>query len=242
MVESENSVNVDLPKITVNVGSTPVVCLLDTGAACSILSQKVFQKLPTVSLESCNQSLTGVSGAKLVVKGKSLVSLQVNGRTLQHSFFVVVFQQKLDYDGIIGMDFLRKFDMKLEMSPLNLVIQNVNTSAPRQLKLAQPTCLRSATCASFRGPGLGDASQSFLIEAADLPAGIISTPCIVNGDRQSCVGLANMSSQDILLPTSTVIAFIQEDFEELKPSARSVTRQSLVTRTVSAVIPARRRG
>ena len=85
--------------------------LYDSGAQVSLLSQKAFRK---ISVDQRPQKInlklqcSGVSGAKLNIKGCYLLDIDILGQAFQHPFFVV--SRVPGHAGVLGIDLIKRRD------------------------------------------------------------------------------------------------------------------------------------
>ena len=82
--------NSELNMQRININSTSVKCLIDSGATCNIMSENMFQRLKGVQLQPCNVKLFPYGVNKcLNVKGKSYAKIEVADRSIFDHFIVV---------------------------------------------------------------------------------------------------------------------------------------------------------
>ena len=110
------SQNDDVYTIAVNSISNYTMCarvfgneisfLVDTGAAVSLVSREVWDRIkptPAPRMNPVGLWLVGVDGAPLHVQGSVIVELNILGQTLQQELIVV---NALTSEGILGLNFL----------------------------------------------------------------------------------------------------------------------------------------
>ena len=132
--------------LKVRVGSRHLLALLDSGANISVISREMFQLFqPKVE---CIQSpdfkeVSGVGGERHQVLSKVSLNLCVDNLSLYQNFHVITGR----HDMILGLDFLCKYDVKVDFGEGTVSIGNTT------VKLSQPgivTCLaRSRSCVTL---------------------------------------------------------------------------------------------
>lgn len=71
------------------VNNVEVKILMDTGAAISMISEKVFNRLSGIPLESMNYNVVGVCGEPMFVVGSVELKLNHKNYMFSHKFCVV---------------------------------------------------------------------------------------------------------------------------------------------------------
>ncbi|XP_077565050.1 uncharacterized protein LOC144180603 [Haemaphysalis longicornis] len=85
-----NTVNSrDYWSATVNIEGQPMMCKLDTGANCSIISRRDVEKLPGLPEEACQVALTSFFGHKSTSQAKVRLRLSANDRVVPETFYIV---------------------------------------------------------------------------------------------------------------------------------------------------------
>ena len=82
--------------------------MIDTGAAVSLMRTEVVPS--TASIQKATVHIRSATGYRAPVHNKAVVVFElknVPGASLNHEFLVV---QNLDYDAILGMDFLQRYE------------------------------------------------------------------------------------------------------------------------------------
>ncbi|MCG7874778.1 MAG: retropepsin-like aspartic protease, partial [Candidatus Thiodiazotropha endolucinida] len=139
--------------------------LLDTGSPYSILSIQYFEKLQAkhkIKLSHDVVKLTAADGSYLEVRGKALIDFSSEGQTYQQAFIIAKIQGII---GILGMDFLTKYDGSLKIK------QQILKTSRGKLKLHQQSsnaCARIVSADNI----IIEASTERLIQAK------VDQPCI----------------------------------------------------------------
>jgi len=123
---NQASPNGDMCTITINsvsnytlharVFNDNVSFLVDTGAAVSLVSSKVWNRIkpPTVPrMNSVNLRLVGVDGAPLQIQGSVTVDLEISGKIFKQELIVV---NALTSEGILGLNFLEANSCVLDLA------------------------------------------------------------------------------------------------------------------------------
>ena len=107
-----------LPFLTLTINSQDVTALIDTGAICSIIHQRLTQGMCYHHLAA---HLTTANGSPLRVIGKITLPLSVTGKIGTLTFAIA---DKIPWEAILGVDFLRKFHCNVDLARLQLTIGN----------------------------------------------------------------------------------------------------------------------
>jgi hypothetical protein len=111
--------------------------LIDTGASVSALSQRTFELAKQLGLfykhVARSVRITTINGQPLHYSGCADISFRIQGKHFNHSFFI---SDKLDhnvqYQGILGADFLSKFDSTVNFAKKCVKVEN------REFKFYEP--------------------------------------------------------------------------------------------------------
>lgn len=103
-----------------DIGYTKYRWLVDTGASLSVMKYETFEQLG-IPIKSDRLPINGIGG-QVHAEGYVYVSLSLNGRELYKHKFYVIKGLPCIADGILGLDFLRKFNCHLnfEMNTISL--------------------------------------------------------------------------------------------------------------------------
>lgn len=95
----------------------PLIFTVDSGAQISLIKPNNLYKDEIVNNKE-KISITGVAkGSKLITLGTININLIVNNFSLFHKFHILNNGFNLKTDGILGMDFLLKFNNKIDLWP-----------------------------------------------------------------------------------------------------------------------------
>lgn len=115
-IQAEGSVKVvqDSSRFkTIVLNSLEVECLVDTGADVSIIKECVYQRLGDIELKKSTCVLRGLGSAKTIPTGEFSAAVLVDGVHVQQKFIVVA-DDKVGYNGLLGYDFVSKFCVVLD--------------------------------------------------------------------------------------------------------------------------------
>lgn len=116
IIQSINVSNNELI-ITVIIGNKPCKFLVDTGATVSVIKRGICRNkiLPS------DMVAKGVTGDQVKIFGTQDVNLLIGSRKIVHTFVLCELPYK--YDGIMGIDLLRKLGAKVDVKGDKLFIQ-----------------------------------------------------------------------------------------------------------------------
>jgi len=80
--------------------------LFDTGATISLIKLKTLKNEAVIHEEKIK--LTGITGHSLETIEKAYLHVKLNNGKIRHPVYVIKDDTPLEYDGIIGADFIRK--------------------------------------------------------------------------------------------------------------------------------------
>lgn len=97
-------------------------CLIDTGATLSIIASKAWDIITQSDsiLQPFSPEVFTASGSEIEVKGKTTVMIEICGIQCPAEMIVA----DIDVDVIIGLDFLRKHNCKIDVTKEKLKIKN----------------------------------------------------------------------------------------------------------------------
>ena len=99
-----DSVNLREWRETVNMNGTNIQCKIDTGAECNVISESqlksVRSKANNLRLDKSTTVLRAYGGRTIPTKGKVLVNIKLNEKSLDTYFYVIA----LDVNTILGLD------------------------------------------------------------------------------------------------------------------------------------------
>lgn len=170
------------------VNGTPISFLVDTGSAVTLVRKDIWDQLqssaePQPLQRWSEYSLVGANGTPLDVYGHTMADISIEGQAYQADIVVV---SPLTTEAILGLDFMRKNEVSLDLGKGKLVVGN---------KSPVPICPRDST--SPRGVGSVRTSQtvrlppfSELLVMANIDGDVPKGACIVEklqGGRTPCV-------------------------------------------------------
>ena len=108
--------NVSNYTVCARVFSNEVSFLVDTGAAVSLVSSEVWERIKPSTAPRMNPvglRLVGVDGAPLQIQGSVTIELEISGKTFKQELIVV---NALISEGILGLNFLEANDCVLDLA------------------------------------------------------------------------------------------------------------------------------
>ncbi|XP_041563238.1 uncharacterized protein LOC121466815 [Drosophila elegans] len=99
-----------MKKVTLN--GVELECLVDTGANVSVLRKFIFNKIPNVIVEKSESKLRDLGKKITCPIGRFFADVAVDDVTTSQSF-VVIDDEDIEYDALLGYDFVSKFNLSL---------------------------------------------------------------------------------------------------------------------------------
>ena len=102
--------------VCAHVFSNEVSFLVDTGAAVSLVSSEVWERIKPPTAPRMNPvglRLVGVDGAPLQIQGSVTIELEISGKTFKQELIVV---NALTSEGILRLNFLEANDCVLDLA------------------------------------------------------------------------------------------------------------------------------
>ena len=118
--------------LPVNINGVQTFALLDTGAACCLLSKAVFEAMPRSQhpINSRPRDMTAVGNHTLTTIGDLVCDVTINSR--HYPVDMVVSSQNESIGCILGMDFLQDNDCELILKTGHLCISNMKIKLRRE--------------------------------------------------------------------------------------------------------------
>ena len=99
-----------------------ITMLIDTGAACSLISTKVWDEIhrsrPGLTLVPTSLAIRSVSGERLTARGATIAEVELGNSYYMHRFIVM----DLTEDIILGLDFIRRYNVTWNPHGSELII------------------------------------------------------------------------------------------------------------------------
>ncbi|XP_029659455.1 uncharacterized protein LOC115233278 [Formica exsecta] len=175
--------------------------LFDTGAAISLIKVKHLKGETLIKEEKI--TLTGVTGHKICTIGKFKATITLEKRRIKHTMYVVKDDFPIEYDGILGVDFLRKHQATCNYKTKQLKVgQHILKLYPYlkvTLKPRSETIIQVAT----------DKNTIGVIKAEETIPGIFIGNCLVEPTNYICAA-------SILNTTDNIIEMLMpQDFSDV---------------------------
>ncbi|XP_011701465.1 PREDICTED: uncharacterized protein LOC105458100, partial [Wasmannia auropunctata] len=119
-----------------------VSLLFDTGATLTLMKLKYVKD--DTPLREDRMTLTGVTGHKIQTIGKIRATIPIGDRKVRHTVFIVRDDFPIEYEGILGIDFLQKQNAKCDLGKKQLDIGDTTLQMRPFIKKLKP---RSETIA-----------------------------------------------------------------------------------------------
>ena len=147
--KTERSVQDNRPHVDALIEGVSTQCLVDTGAALSVISEKFFHLVPArwkcaAVPVSPNLRLSTASGNPLEIVGRFLISLKMLGREITRPFYIV--RGLANHTVILGVDFIREQQLVIDSS--DVFFKNFVSPQDESLYVLKPlqdTVLQSRT-------------------------------------------------------------------------------------------------
>lgn len=103
-------------KVKISIAKREAIMLIDTGATLSLLSAKLVEQKTIIYLQK-SVNLIGINGANNRLRSMGLIygTIKAGKYDLKHEFQIVDNSVKLNADGILGYDFMKKYGVKLDL-------------------------------------------------------------------------------------------------------------------------------
>ncbi|ROT64520.1 hypothetical protein C7M84_017548 [Penaeus vannamei] len=126
---SDSSTEPELPEAQIQAGrpllncvvaGTKVLAFLDSGSEATVVKESCFRRISNTPLSPHPRGLRGASGAALDIKGRATLEFKFSRACkCRHSVFVVDDDTRFPAEVLIGVDLLRRFNFKLNLSPVS---------------------------------------------------------------------------------------------------------------------------
>ncbi|KAL6419610.1 hypothetical protein ACFW04_013698 [Cataglyphis niger] len=172
-------------------------CYINSGSTISLIKLKHLKDDTPIQEEKI--ALTGVTRHKIYTIGKMYGTIRINNQKVKHAFYVVKDDILIEYEGILGIDFLRQHSETpklLNLHPFNKLI----------LKPRTETIIKART----------DQNRIGIIRAEEKALGIYIGNCVVNAPDYTCpVSVINTIDREVEMQTPLIA------LEEIKSNTMS---------------------
>lgn len=127
-----------LPVVNCKLAGSNTIALVDSGASLSIVQKSIFDEIktdPLIKELSGLATLNAITGHQLPIIGKYSIPITLGTQKYRHTFFVVDQNFNSTYSLIIGIDFLQKNKMIIDLNEnlckshnLSIPIKDANSS------------------------------------------------------------------------------------------------------------------
>jgi len=171
--------------------------LYDSGSTISLTKLKTLKDNALIYENKI--VLTGITGHKIHTLGKVYATINVDGHTIKHAFYVVKDDFPIEYEGILGIDFLQKQKTKCDLGKKQLRIGNeIFKLRPYRtviLKSRSETVMRAITNTQCVG----------VINSEEIIPGVFIGNCLVKPEEGTCpISVINTTEEQVVVPTPLV--------------------------------------
>ena len=113
----------------VQIGQNSTRALIDTGSQLTLASESFFKSTKIRGTQEKPDFLfiRDVGGSRIPIRGKINVPIEIQGNTLMTSVHIV---RNLQYNVILGLDFMEKHNVKIDVGSQLLLISESNATIP----------------------------------------------------------------------------------------------------------------
>jgi len=153
-------------------------------------------------------TLTGVTEHKIHTIRKIRATIPLRNRNIRHTIYVVKDDFPIDYDGILGIDFLQQPTCDLGKKRLRIGNKTLRLqSYIKSIKKPRSETIIQAIISSNR---VG------IVKAEETMPGIFIENCLIKPDKGTCsISIINITDEQVVIPTSLVT--IEELSEDVTP-------------------------
>ncbi len=191
-------------KLEVQIGGKKIDCLVDTGAAVTVLSHKLFREMRD-QIDTCERSISQAvtaDGSILTVSDCGEFDLVVGNISLKCKAHVM---PQVPHDLILGLDFFQRHHAILDFQKGRVIFKNPQHVLMIE-RLVIPANSEVRFLAEVDGP-IADLTEGELMpDYALSDLGLVAPRCICNATESRIpVLLLNPGDNNITIPTGTVI-------------------------------------
>jgi clan AA aspartic protease (TIGR02281 family) len=113
--------------VKAKLSSNPVALLIDTGASVTAISKQYFDNLSNrYKTNYLGRFSIGTAGGSIMARMYQFQTLSINHVTIQNLPVVILPMQSIENaDGLLGMNFLREFDFKIDQRQAVMFIKKI---------------------------------------------------------------------------------------------------------------------
>lgn len=233
------------PFLKSTIGHSQINWLVDTGAIVSCMGQDVFNSIdPTLVQQVHSQediNLNSATGHSFKILGKFTIQITFDQHTLPHDVIVV---NKLSVPAILGMDFLDKYNARIDAKKREIHFNSVKhvyaVSEDKEILTAECSHIppRSARWIKAKCPDIDQAdvqvdSEYLIIESALATVShgklkvLIHNPTYnpIDLQRNQHVGVASIVTQQDILPIDKLKNNYSGKIQQLSPTKQQLIAQ-----------------
>ncbi|XP_077264813.1 uncharacterized protein LOC143898889 [Temnothorax americanus] len=184
-----------LPILEVKPGASNM--LYDSGSTISLIKLNALKD--DASVYEDRIALTGITGHKIHTIGKVYATIETNKLKIKHAFYVVGEDMAIEYDGILGIDFLRTHAASCDYEQMQLKIKEetfkLHPYGKVTLKPRSETIIEAIT----------DKNEEGIVQAREMKPGVYIGNCLVKPENHICiVSIINTTDKEIEIPIPQV--------------------------------------
>lgn len=190
-----------------NFSNNILTLLVDTGADISLLKQ--FNKEYSQLIKSNTTIISGIGEGTTKSFGSIDLDLQIDKFLIPHDFQVVDRNFRIPCDGILGMDFIKKYNCILDFNEHHdwLILRpnnfHCNIQVPIIFSDVNHNILLPARSEVIRKVHITTNEKEFLVMNQELQPGVLVASSIVNA-KNTFVRILNTTSQNVILNTKSI--------------------------------------
>lgn len=189
-------------ELNISITDRPIKLLIDTGAAISVLKENVLNSIVRVN-DNNIINITGIGNTNTSTIGTVDAEIYLNNVSCRHTFHVVYNNFSIPCDGILGLDFIKKFDCEINYSEnpklqvkVNNYFINIPISYSPWLSNVMTIPPRCEVVRKIKYPPI---KESLLILNQEISPGIFIGRSLVSKDRPY-VRILNINEEEKEIP------------------------------------------
>ena len=208
--------------VDVIIQNVPASFLIDTGANITLINPRVYNEILNtqvdIELNSAEVEMKTANGEQLECQGRCHLEIEIDELSTTHDVFVA----NIDVEGILGIDFLSKYECQLDLKQNQMMLGELpgNHADPEECDV--PETMFCATVAAQDTTNIPPKSQSLIFGKVQTKEGIqLPNACVVEtaysfAERHSLLvahALVNPQEQEVVIrvlnPTDKAVTIHQ---------------------------------
>lgn len=219
--------------------------LLDTGASISLIRcSKLLFDFPVDS--SAISHISGIKKGFIQTMGVTFSDLLIDDSTLRHSFHVVGNDFPIPADGIIGLDFLRKYKCKLDFFKWKLTIRRSESHSKLTIPIFDHPSTNSndcqnvfavpARCEVVRRINVTTDGYDKLVHNQEIQPGVFIGRTIISG-QNSYIRILNSNDENVTVTEPPIAMDDLSDYTVVNPDKIECTDRNFVLQKLQKNFP-----